>query len=219
MRKNNSRVIRGAATIAVLAAFGTLSACSVSHTGTPAVGGEVTPSSSAAKQAETTGGGTRVTGGADALRANGSKPSGEQFCATALVELGADFPVEGANDQFNVPIMLTNDSTVRCTIQGFPGVQFQKDNGESWDLVRGDDPIKPVSLAPGQATGATLVFLSSKVQEGTSHWTPDSILITPPNTSDTQRLTWDFGTIVRQDAATHPGTYVRAVDAVDYSDK
>ncbi|HWO60420.1 MAG TPA: DUF4232 domain-containing protein [Umezawaea sp.] len=127
--------------------------------------------------------------------------------------------MQGSNNQLSVPILLANDSPTRCTIQGFPGVQFQKDNGESWDLVRGDDPIKPVSLAPGESTSATLVFLSAGNQEGTSHWAPDSILVTPPNTTDTQRLTWDFGAILRQDAATHPGTYVRAVDAVDYGNK
>ena len=216
MRQNTGRVVRGTAAIAVLAAFGTLTACSAGGTATPAPGA-ATPSASAA-QAQATG--TRVTGGADALRANGGTPSsGERFCATAKVGLGVEFPVQGANNQFSVPILLANDSSTRCTIQGFPGVQFQKDNGESWDLVRGDDPITPVSLAPGESTSATLVFLSAGHQEGTSHWTPDSVLVTPPNTTDTQRLTWDFGAILRQDAATHPGTYVRAVDAVDYGNK
>src|SRR4051794_39845763 len=150
MSKNNSRVVRGAAAIAVLAAFGTLTACSAGRTAAPAAG-DVTPSASSAKQAQATGtGGTRVTGGADALRANGNKPSGERLCPTAQVGLGLEFPVQGAEGQFSVPILLANDSSTRCTIQGFPGVQFQKDNGESWDLVRGDDPIKPVSLAPGE---------------------------------------------------------------------
>ncbi|PRY43494.1 DUF4232 domain-containing protein [Umezawaea tangerina] len=219
MRNNNSRVVRTAAAVAVLAAFGALTACSTGQAGTPGAAGDVKPSTSSAKQAQTPAGGTRVTGGADALKANGSKPSGEQFCATAQVGLGVDFPAQGAEGQLTVPILLANDSSVRCTIQGFPGVQFQKDNGESWDLVRSDDPIKPVSLAPGESTSATLVFLSATTPEGTSHWSPDSILVTPPNTTDTQRLAWDFGAIVRQDAATHPGTYVRSVAAVDYGNK
>ncbi|HWO62284.1 MAG TPA: DUF4232 domain-containing protein [Umezawaea sp.] len=222
MRNNNGRVVRGAVAVTVLAAFGALTACSAGQTGTPGAAGDVKPPSSSTKQAQvTTGvGGTRVTGGPDALKANGAKPSnGEQFCATAEVELGDEFPALGTEGQVMVPILLTNDSSVRCTIQGFPGVQFQKDNGESMDLVRSDVPIKPVSLEPRQQTDATLVFMGASTPEGTAPWAPDSVLITPPNTADTQRVPWTFGSIVRQDGATHPGSFVNSVDAVDWGHK
>ncbi|PRY39418.1 DUF4232 domain-containing protein [Umezawaea tangerina] len=217
MGKNSSRVVRGAAVV-VLAAFGALTACSAGETGGSAGGDDVTPSSSTVKQTQTSA--SASAGGSDALRDNGDKPpSGEPLCATAKVSLGLEFPVQGVEGQLSVPVLLANSSAARCTIQGFPGVQFQTINGDPWDLGRGDDPIKPVSLAPGESTSATLVFLSAGTREGTSHWTPDSVLVTPPNTTDTQRLTWDFGAILRQDTATRPGTFVRAVDAVDYGNR
>ncbi|PRY41642.1 uncharacterized protein DUF4232 [Umezawaea tangerina] len=128
---------------------------------------------------------------------------------------GLDFPIQGSDGQIDVPILLRNNSSARCTIQGFPDVEFQTINGSPWHLVSADDPIDPVSLAPGESTSAALVFLSAGTQEGASNWAPDSVLITPPNTTDTQRLEWTFGTILRQGAT----TYVRAVGAMDYGNR
>ncbi|ACU34702.1 DUF4232 domain-containing protein [Actinosynnema pretiosum subsp. pretiosum] len=220
MRTNNKRVVRGATAIAALAAFGTLTACS---SGQPAGTASPTPaadSSTAPQALASTSGGTKVTGGADAMRSNGAEPaSGEALCATAEVGIGIDFPHQGSADQKSLQLLFRNDSEARCTIQGFPGVQFAKRNGETWDLVRSDDPITPVSLAPGESTNAQLVFLGTDVAEGTSHWAPDSILVTPPNTTDTQSFPWGHGTLVRQDGATHPGTHIGGVGVVEAGNK
>ncbi|GAA2694075.1 MULTISPECIES: DUF4232 domain-containing protein [Actinosynnema] len=226
MRTNTKRVVRGATTIAALAAFGALSACSPGQTtgaasSAPATGSSATPAADSSAAPQGGEGGARVTGGADALRSNGAKPaSGEELCATAETGLGIDFPHQGGSpDQKTLQLLFRNDSATRCTLQGFPGVQFQKRNGETWDVVRSDDPIKPISLAPGESTNAQLVFLGADSAEGTSHWAPDSILVTPPNTTDTRSFPWGFGTLVRQDGATRPGTYVGGVNIVDVGNK
>ncbi|ATE52497.1 DUF4232 domain-containing protein [Actinosynnema pretiosum] len=226
MRTNTKRVVRGATTVAALAAFGALSACSPGQTtgaasSAPATASSATPAADSSPAPQGGAGGTRVSGGADALRSNGAEPaSGEELCATAEAGIGTDFPHRGGSpDQKALQLLFRNDTATRCTLQGFPGVQFRKGSGETWDLVRNDDPIKPVSLAPGESTNAQLVFLGSDGAEGTSHWTPDTILVTPPNTTDTQSFPWQFGTLVRQDGATRPGTRIGGVGVVDVGNR
>jgi len=112
-------------------------------------------------------------------------------------------------------VVLNNVSNRRCTVQGFPGV----------DLVGPDDPVdgptyslpeqqvqaKLVTIPPGQAAGSELTYLKG----GETDWMPKEVVVTPPGLTTPLRVPWPgtdpaylAGTVVRQDPATHPGTFV-----------
>jgi hypothetical protein len=64
------------------------------------------------------------------------------------------------------------------------------------------------TLAPGQAAHTTITWLPPQDGPG---WTPTAILATPPNETRSARLDWPGGAVLRQDGATHPGTYIGPV--------
>ena len=50
-------------------------------------------------------------------------------------------------------------------------------------------------------------------------WVPDTIVLTPPDTTTRLEVPWIPGGVgvARQDAATHPGTYIGPLVSVDCS--
>ncbi|WP_166459638.1 DUF4232 domain-containing protein [Amycolatopsis pithecellobii] len=118
----------------------------------------------------------------------------------------ADPPADG---QFRVKLAFTNPGQ-KCVVRGFPGFRFDGEDGTSWDVVRTNEPKLDVVLEPGDRTTANLTYLAS--DEGTG-WHVKSIAVTPPHTYDTRTFPWKEGAILKQDGATHPGTYISPVRA------
>jgi hypothetical protein len=202
MSANSKWIRRSAAAVVSLAAVGVLSACSTGQSGSAAPAG-------GASGATTTSSAANVPKQTSALINNGVAPtSGEALCADVEVTFGEETPSPGGTDQVVVALTMTNAGDETCVLQGFPGVQLQGADGSTWDLVRSDDQIVPVSLAPGDWSSAPLTLAPAADGNG---YRVESVLITPPNTEDTQLLTWGFGPLTRQDGATRPATYVGAV--------
>lgn len=116
----------------------------------------------------------------------------------------------GPPDETYVTVILTNISEQACTMQGYPGV----------DLVGPDDPVfgptysmprqagdpQPFTLDPWADALSYLTFLPGS-PDG---WVPSTIVVTPPDATTQLETSWNVpGTsVLRQDGATHPGTYI-----------
>lgn len=111
--------------------------------------------------------------------------------------------------QRRLEIVLTNTSAQSCAVQGFPGVDLvgpaDPAFGPTYQLPRQDVDFAPVTVAPGAAVSSLLTYLPG----GPGGWVPATIVLTPPDTTTPLQAPWPAGVSVqRQDAATHPGTYI-----------
>jgi hypothetical protein len=75
-----------------------------------------------------------------------------------------------------------------------------------------------VTVRPGASASAKLVVLSDSPGSigsfGSKNWVPTQLVTTPPGETTTLTVPWPAGlTVFRQDAATHPGTWVESVSA------
>ncbi len=111
--------------------------------------------------------------------------------------------------QKTVALVYTNISNRPCYVAGVPGVDLlgPKDpNGPTYSVPRpnADAAQTRSTLGPGRKATATLTYLS-----GGASWIPTQIITTPPG--DTHQLVtpWTLGdTVLRQDSATRPGTFI-----------
>ena len=134
----------------------------------------------------------------------------EPSCAPDSLSVRTSAPGSpGDATQIHFDVILTNTSSQTCTLQGYPGV----------DLIGPDDPMwgpdyqlpqqagdpQPVTLAPGASAASRLTFLPDP-----NGWVPNTIAVTLPNAPGRLETPWIGGgvPVARQDAATHPGTYV-----------
>ncbi|GAA0649970.1 hypothetical protein GCM10010174_86880 [Kutzneria viridogrisea] len=221
MNINAMAIRRAAMAIAAVAAVGALGACSIGQSGnaTPAPqgsggagGGVSAASNDGARQGTDANGGTRQ--GTDAKGAPGANgrgianAGGHPSCTNLKVTQSTPDLINGSTTQWKLPIMLTNHSGVPCTVQGFPGVRLQGADGTTWDLVRTNATGTPVLLGPGEHATADLTY-STIGDGGGPAWHVSSMAVTPPNSTNTQTLPWaDSVDLVKQHAATHPGTYI-----------
>lgn len=109
-------------------------------------------------------------------------------------------------------IVLANTSQQACTMQGFPGVDLSGPDdpafGPTYSLPRQAGDPAAVTLSPGQA-GAALLTYNPGAQNG---WVPTTAIVTPPGDTTQLQIPWPAGlSVERQDAATHPGTYIGPV--------
>ena len=130
--------------------------------------------------------------------------SAEMLSATTQQD-GAPSPT----GQNKLRIVLTNTSQQSCLVQGYPGVDLAgPDNptfGPTYSLPRQETGFAPVEVAPGAAVTSELTYLA----DGPEGWTPATIVVTPPDTTTQLQVPWpQAGSVQRQDAATHPGTYI-----------
>ena len=88
-------------------------------------------------------------------------------------------------------------------------------NGEAYQVPRpvADENGAAETLEPGATATATLTYLTDSPGSvgtlGSTGWVPAQVVSTPPG--DTEQLTasWESGdTVLRQDGATRPGTFV-----------
>ncbi|MFD2418348.1 DUF4232 domain-containing protein [Amycolatopsis pigmentata] len=208
MNVNGTILRRGAATaVAVGAMVAALGACSAGGPQSASAAGGVGVAPAAAQSAQD--GAQNAMGMADDVDHPGVAHAGNKIpCTTLAVSTADPEPVGDGSAQWRLPIEFTNQTDATCSVRGFPGVRLQGGDGETWDLTRTDAKISPVVLQPGQHTEASLTFLPDQSADG---WKVLTMAVTPPNTTDTQMVNWPLGKIVRQDGATHPGTYIDPV--------
>lgn len=157
------------------------------------------------------GSATRAAHPASPAASQQARPAGGTCQAAQLsYTLGA---LTGTSQRTQV-VDLTNKGSSACTLQGFPGVDLHgAANGQqdfTWSLVRQSAPYSAVTLAPGQTGHFSLIYLPGT--SASTDITVSKLVITPPNAYTQGQLTWNQS-VVLQDGATHPGTYITPVVA------
>jgi hypothetical protein len=141
---------------------------------------------------------------------SGAEPAAAERCS--LDQLTASLGrTTGEAGQRHTAVVWTNTSRTACVMNGFGGVDLQGPDdpmGPTYSLPRTSETPQSFSLAPGQAAHTTITWLPPQDGPG---WTPTTILATPPNETRSARLDWPGGAVLRQDGATHPGTYIGPV--------
>lgn len=133
-------------------------------------------------------------------------------CQTAKLRfaLGARRGTPGQPTQV---VNLTNKGSSACTLRGFPGVNLvgtvKSTEHYSWSLVRQSLHYSTVTLNPGGTAHFNLIYLPAVPGDGINI-NVTTIVITPPNDYKHAELTWRHSVLL-QDGATHPGTYISPV--------
>jgi hypothetical protein len=220
-----SRVLRTAAVAAtaVVVALG-LSACdsgtSTSADASAKASASTSTNASSPGSAPTTGGPvTTETAGAKAnpastqVSSSGDKPAAATIgrCHTAGLKFSfgnGDGTYSSSDDQQHLEVVMTNASGSTCTVEGFPGVDLKA--ADTWSLVRTAKTASTVTLKSGASASFVITYLPWEAGSGVE-FKATSVVITPPSETTSVTLTWPGGSVLRQDGATHPGTYVGPV--------
>lgn len=126
---------------------------------------------------------------------------------------GGAAPDMKSTGQTRASVYLTNISRHTCSIIGFPGVDMVGDraNDGTWSLTRSSMSPTKILLKPSDTTNFSITLLPTTAP-GAETFEPGLVRITPPDEKTQFALKWPWGgSIVRQDAATHPGTFVNPV--------
>ncbi|QWF78389.1 DUF4232 domain-containing protein [Amycolatopsis sp. CA-230715] len=224
MNINGTAVRRGAVSVTAAAfALGALGACGGGEQGPAGAPGNITqagsvvstgdpqpssqPSQPPAPSAEKSPG--RTTSGAPD-KGKPPAPGGGGGAECTKMKVTQSQPRGSGQEHF--ALLFTNEGSAPCTVRGFPGVRLDGADGSSWDLTRTAKEITPIEVAPGQHASADLTYLSAADGGAGPAWQVARMAVTPPHTTDTQIVPWAVGKpVAKQDAATHPGTYIDPV--------
>ncbi|HEY3712478.1 MAG TPA: DUF4232 domain-containing protein [Amycolatopsis sp.] len=142
-------------------------------------------------------------------------------CTTAdlSASLGSPTQHEGAAGQFDVPLKYTNTSSHSCALHGVPGVDLvgpDDPNGTTYHLPRIDNGVPMNVVEPGRSATATVTVLTqtpgSAGSLGSTGWTPSRLVTIPPGQTQPLTVSWPSSlTVLRQDSATHPGSFVNGI--------
>ncbi|WP_103351157.1 DUF4232 domain-containing protein [Amycolatopsis sp. CA-128772] len=156
------------------------------------------------------GGGAPVGGGV----AGASTATPRCTTADLAASLGKPVQKSDAPGQFDVPLTYRNVSDHTCALHGVPGVDLTGPDdpafGPVYHLPRIDNGVQANEVTPGTTASATVTVLTPA--EGGASWTPGKLVTIPP--AQTRPLTVEWPSdlpVLRQDAATHPGTYVNGI--------
>jgi hypothetical protein len=153
-------------------------------------------------------------------------------CRTDQVAVRLGTVTQLASGQAVIPLVYTNTSPHTCQLRGVPDVRLQgppDPNGPVYTL-RSQDRGGQVTLAPRKSAASRIVVLSyqegSVGSFGSTRWVPARLDTTPPGQptppaqpagagkpGQPKALTvlWPAGlSVLRQDAATHPGSWVES---------
>ncbi|MEU6349067.1 DUF4232 domain-containing protein [Streptomyces sp. NPDC047072] len=147
--------------------------------------------------------------------------AGPSRCHTADLKAGfatggdAKPEMKQTRKQTQAFVWFTNKSRHTCTLSGFAGVDMigaQKTDG-TWSLVRSSEKPQKITLERGDTVDFSITLLPvAKSTPRKEKFVPVKFLITPPNETKHFTLKWPFGgQILKQDAATHPATYVNPI--------
>jgi hypothetical protein len=132
------------------------------------------------------------------------------LCGTDSLSLSTGpYGAPGDSAQMHFALILTNISSQSCTLRGYPGVDLvgaaDPVDGPTYSLPRQSGNPQPLTLAPGASASSRLTFLPTA-----DGWVPRTIVVTPPDATTQLETPWIPGGIgvLRQDGATHPGTYI-----------
>lgn len=147
-------------------------------------------------------------------------PAALNTTAAAAPRCGSDslslstgpYGAPGDNTQIHFAVILTNISAQSCTLQGYPGVDLVGPDGPTYSLPRQIGDPRPLTLAPRASASSRLTFLPTP-----DGWVPRTIVVTPPDATTQLETPWIPGgiAVLRQDGATHPGTYIGPLQLAD----
>ncbi|QEN14051.1 DUF4232 domain-containing protein [Mycolicibacterium sp. ELW1] len=142
--------------------------------------------------------------------------SASPACTSDSLALSTGAPGSpGDATQIHFELIVTNISPQLCELNGYPGVDLIGPDDPMWgpdyQLPQQADAAVPITLAPGASASSRLTFLAEP-----NGWVPDTIAVTLPNAPGRMEVPWIAGRVpvARQDAASHPGTYVGPLHAV-----
>ncbi|MEV6624216.1 DUF4232 domain-containing protein [Amycolatopsis sp. NPDC051106] len=137
-------------------------------------------------------------------------------CTTADLEVLLGKPAEktDAPGQVDIPLTYRNTSDHTCGLYGVPGVDLVGPDdatfGPVYHLPRVDNGVKYNEVPAGTTASATITVLTPA--EGGASWTPTRLNTIPPGQTSPLTAEWPADLpVLRQDAATHPGSYVNGI--------
>jgi predicted small secreted protein len=164
-----------------------------------------------------TGGSGKSTGGTTGGGNTGGGIAAAAKCRTSELGFAVDPGGEpqGAGGQGHVTVTLTNKGTAPCALNGYPGVDLMSSPGDTWSLTR-QTAQKPraLTLSPGGDAFFKVTYLPYTAEGNTksNEFKTATMTITPPGETESKDLPWPHKKpVLRQDGATHPGTYVGPV--------
>jgi hypothetical protein len=110
-------------------------------------------------------------------------------------------------------LVFTNNGGHACVMKGFPGIDLLGADVQPWgprySLTRQEATAQTVQLSAGASAHSVITYLSGASGTGDVTWYPTSLVTTPPGESTQLTVAWPSSiSVLRQDAATHPGTYL-----------
>ncbi|GAB3135969.1 hypothetical protein GCM10027258_09300 [Amycolatopsis stemonae] len=137
-------------------------------------------------------------------------------CTTADLEVLLGKPAEkkDASGQYDIPLTFRNTTDHTCGLYGVPGVDLvgpdEATFGPVYHLPRIDNGVKYNEVTAGTTASATITVL--KPAAGEPAWTPAKLNTIPPGSTKALSAKWPADLpVLRQDAATHPGSYVNGI--------
>jgi Protein of unknown function (DUF4232) len=156
---------------------------------------------------------TVAVGSSAAAAASSAEAAGStSTCQTAHLRyaFGAR---SGSSSQRTQQVVLTNKGPSACTLSGFPGVDLvgaaHGQRNYRWPLERQVVRYSKVTLKSGGRAHFDLIYLPAAAGDSTDI-AVDKLVITPPDDVTHAELTW-HQSVLLQDGATHPGTYISPV--------
>ena len=150
-----------------------------------------------------------------------SSTGGDSRCATTDLSLSVGTPKkhDDASGQVDVPLTFKNTSSRTCALYGLPDVSLlgpDDANGPTYQLTGVDNGVRHNDVEPGMTATATVTVLTpsdgSVGSLGSTTWTPTKVQATPPGQSQALTAAWPSSiAVLRQDSATHPGTFVNGI--------
>lgn len=214
------------AAISIVAAGFMVAGCSKASSGS-AAGGPASSPAGAPTAASAGAGGEQTSAPAVATPArSAATPGAASASPTASVastsaakcqpaNLSLAFGAKSGSTQVVLAVDLTNKGTAACTMRGFPGVDLVGSTSSQqdyrWSLARQSTSYSKVTLQPGQAAHFNLTYLPAAMGSG-DNITVAKIVITPPNDFTQAEVIWNESVIL-QDGATSPGTYIGPITA------
>ncbi|MET8995386.1 DUF4232 domain-containing protein [Amycolatopsis sp. NPDC004169] len=143
-----------------------------------------------------------------------AKTSGTPRCTTADLSVSLGKPEEKSPGQYDLPLTYRNTSDHPCALHGVPGVDLvgpdEPTFGPVYHLPRVDNGVKDNEVTPGTTASATVTVLTPA--EGGASWTPAELTTIPPGQTQPLSVKWPADLpVLRQDATTHPGSYVNGI--------
>ena len=123
---------------------------------------------------------------------------------------------ESPPGQFHINLVVVNadDTNTICRVSGYPNVELigpaYPTFGTIYSLPQSYGHTESVTLRDGESAHAVLTWLPSSLDLRTQ-WVPAYVRVVVPTNagpSFAMALPWRYGSVERQDGATHPGTYV-----------